>query len=96
MPIIIIVSLMFYLFYKVKYFRTKDQLRRSFISAKSKIALGLLVSVFGINQYTIHYPSTTSLIIGIIFLVLGLGSIVMGYREFKFYYPYIAEKAKNA
>lgn len=54
--ILIIVSFSFYIFYKVKFFRSKQPAERQWISAKSRIALGSFVAIFGLNQlfYTIQ------------------------------------------
>lgn len=91
----IFLSLSFYLFYKIKYFRTKQPMERKFLSAKSSIALGLFISLFGINRYIIH-QSTISLIIGMLFLIVGIGSIWTGYRAYKYFYPLVISEAKES
>ncbi|MFC3883223.1 YtpI family protein [Bacillus songklensis] len=84
--ILIIISLSFYLYFKTKYFRTKRPMEKQWISAKSSIALGAFVLLFGINQYFIH-QSTLSIVIGILFIAMGGGSIWAGMRAYKYYYP---------
>lgn len=91
--IFIIFSLSFYLYFKTKYFRTKQPMEKQWISAKSSIALGAFVFLFGINQYFI-YQSTLSLVIGLLFIAVGGGSIWAGIRAYKYYYP-LAIKETN-
>jgi uncharacterized membrane-anchored protein len=90
--ILIIISLSFYLYFKTKYFRTKRPMEKRWISAKSSIALGAFVLLFGINQYFI-YQSTLSIVIGVLFIAMGGGSIWAGIRAYKYYYPLTVKEA---
>ncbi|MGG3955873.1 YtpI family protein [Bhargavaea massiliensis] len=92
--ILIVFSLAFYLFYKIKYFRSKKPMERKWISAKSSIALGSFVFFFAINQFLIH-RSTVSLIIGIVFILFGAGSIWAGYRAHRYYFPLAVKEAEE-
>ncbi|MDQ0245892.1 putative membrane-anchored protein [Bacillus fengqiuensis] len=92
--IFIIFSISFYLYFKIKYFRTKQPMEKQWISAKSSIALGAFVLLFGINQYFI-YQSTLSLVIGLIFIAMGAGSIWAGVRAYKYYYPLVVKEANE-
>lgn len=93
--ILIVISLSFYIFYKAKYYRTKRPVEKQWISAKSSIALGLFVSFFALNQFFLH-NSTVSTIIGIIFLLVGGGSVWAGYRAYKHLLPLAIQEAKQA
>lgn len=84
LPVIIIISLVFYVYYKVSILRSKDGLTQAYFNAMSRICLGTFVSVFGINQY-LFYETRLALFIGIVFLVLGIMQIVHGYKQAKFY-----------
>lgn len=84
LPIIIIISLVFYVYYKVAIFKSKDGLTQAYFNAMSRICLGVFVGVFGINQY-LFYETKLSLFIGLIFLVLGTMQAVHGYKQAKFY-----------
>lgn len=98
MPILVIVitiSLMFYLFYKVLYFRSKRPMERKWIGAKSTVALGLFVACFGFNRL-LFQPSTVSIVVGIIFLLLGSFNIWGGIKEYKHYLPLAAKEAANS
>lgn len=83
-PIIIVLSLVLYIYFKVEIFRSKDGLEQAYSNAKSRICLGTFVLFFGINQY-VFYQSRFSLFIGIIFIVLGGLQIVVGWKAVKHY-----------
>src|SRR5699024_7710774 len=83
-PILIILSLVLYVYYKVSILKSKDGLTQAYFNAKSRICLGVFVASFGINQY-LFYLSKLSLFIGIIFTILGLMQITLGYKQAKFY-----------
>jgi fumarate reductase subunit C len=92
--ILIILSLSFYVYFKVTYFRVKDAMHRKWISAKSSIALGTFIVSFAINQM-IAEPTQITLIVGVIFLLLGSGSIWAGIRAYNYYLPRVVEEANH-
>jgi|GEM_PF-193992 len=97
MPVFVILitfSLAFYAYYKIKYFRSNRPIERRWLSAKSSICLGLFILFFAIHQFIIN-QSTVSLIIGILFLLVGGGSAWAGYRAYKHYLPLVTEEAKK-
>lgn len=83
-PIIIMVSIVMYVYYKVAIIRTKDKLTQAYFNAKSRICLGSFVFFFAINQY-IFYQTQISLFIGIVFLILGGMQLSRGFKEVKHY-----------
>ncbi|QGQ47511.1 YtpI family protein [Metabacillus sediminilitoris] len=89
--VIIVISLAFYVYYKTKVYRAKNQLLKHWISAKSSMALGVFVAFFGLNQLFL-YRSSISLIVGILFLLVGLGSCWAGYRAYKHYLPLVMKE----
>ena len=93
--ILIIISFSFYIFYKAKYFRTKRPVEKQWISAKSSMALGLFVSFFAVNQFFLR-TSTVSTIVGIVFLLVGGGSVWAGYRAYKHLLPLAIQEAKQS
>lgn len=92
--ILIIFSLSFYAYYKIKYFRSHRPVERRWISAKSSMALGSFVFFFGMNQFFL-YSSTVTYLVGTIFLLVGGGSIWAGYRAYKHYLPLAIEEAEQ-
>ncbi|MFX3623926.1 MAG: YtpI family protein [Ectobacillus sp.] len=97
MPILaflIVISLMFYLFYKTKYFRTQRPMEKRWLSGKSGIALGLFVGLFGLNQFFVH-DTTLSKIVGTLFLIYGAAIVYNGIRQYKHFLPLAIEEAEK-
>ncbi|MCM3596515.1 YtpI family protein [Metabacillus idriensis] len=92
--ILIIFAFSFYLFYKVKFYRTKKPMEKQWLSAKSSIALGIFVFFFGLNQLFLFH-STVSLVVGIIFMIVGLASSWAGYKAYKHYLPFALKESKQ-
>ncbi|WP_368652330.1 YtpI family protein [Ornithinibacillus sp. 4-3] len=84
LPIIIILSVVFYIYYKVAILKTRDRLTQLYFNAKSRICLGSFILFFGINQYRV-FQTQISLFIMIVFVVLGVMQIVRGFNESKHY-----------
>ena len=83
-PIIIVLSTVLYIYYKVAILKTKENLKKEYFNAKSHICLGSLVFFYGINQY-IYYQTKLSLFFGIIFVLLGAMQLNRGLKETKHY-----------
>lgn len=90
----IVVSIAFYVFYKMKAYRSKNLLEKRWMSAKSSIALGIFVASFGANQMFL-FRSTLAFVIGIIFIVIGLASAWAGYRAYKHFLPQVMKEAQQ-
>ncbi|MBA9025881.1 MULTISPECIES: YtpI family protein [Bacillaceae] len=91
---VICVSLAFYLFYKIKSARTRLPMEKKWLKGKSSIALGVFVATYGINQL-ILFQTTTTFIIGAIFIVIGGLSIWGGFKVYKHFLPLAIEEAKH-
>ncbi|MBM7597712.1 hypothetical protein JOC34_000069 [Virgibacillus halotolerans] len=83
-PIIIVLSLVLYVYYKVAILKTRDALTQAYYNAKSRLCLGSFVFFFGINQY-IFYLTRLSLFIGIIFLIFGGMQMYVGFKQVRHY-----------
>lgn len=97
MPIfvlLIVLSFVFYIFYKIKYVRSKRPAERKWLSAKSSIALGLFVGLFGLNQLFL-FQTTITYIVAAIFIIIGTLSVWSGVKAYKFYLPLAAKEAKE-
>lgn len=90
--VLIIFSLAFYIYLKAKYFRTKLPAERKWISAKSSIALGSFVALFGVNQLFLFHTALTYVIAGI-FIILGTVNIIAGIKAYKYFLPLAKEEA---
>ncbi|MEN2765572.1 YtpI family protein [Ornithinibacillus xuwenensis] len=83
-PIVIVLSIVLYLYYKVAILKTRDGLTQAYFNAKARICLGIFILSFGINQY-IFYQTKVSLFIGMLFVILGILQLIRGVRETKHY-----------
>ncbi len=92
--VLIVVSLVFYLFFKIKSVRTQLPMEKKWISGKSSIALGAFVAFFGINQLFL-FQSIVTYIVAAVFILIGGTSLIGGYKMYKFYLPYAIEEAEH-
>ncbi|MBU8879693.1 YtpI family protein [Bacillus sp. FJAT-29790] len=95
MPVLVILitlSLSFYFVYKVKYVRCKRPAERNWISAKSRVALGIFVALFGVNQLFLNGNTITYIIAGV-FILFGGFTIFWGLKAYKYYLPLAAKEA---
>lgn len=93
--IFIAILLAFYLFYKTKYIRSNRPVEKKWLSAKSSIALGLFVCLFGINHLFFISRSTITYIISFIFILYGAVFSWVGYKKYKHYLPFAIKEAKS-
>ncbi|HLS23293.1 MAG TPA: YtpI family protein [Pseudogracilibacillus sp.] len=82
--ILIVISIVMYIYYKVAILKTKETLLQKYQNAKARIFLGIFLISFAINQY-IAVQIKTILIISIIFIFLGVLQLVDGYKQAKHY-----------
>lgn len=97
MPILvllIVLSFVFYIFYKIKYIRSRRPAERKWLSAKSSIALGVFVALFGLNQLFL-FQTIVTYIVGAIFIIIGSISVWGGIKAYKFYLPHAAKEAEE-
>lgn len=93
--VLIVISIVIYFFYKAKAFRTKAVIEKNWINTKASIALGSFLVFFGINQIFLRYDSTVALVVSIIFILLGLANIILGYKAYRHYLPLAIEEAEQ-
>lgn len=97
MPILvifIILSLAFYIFYKVKFVRSRQPVEKKWISSKSSMALGLFIALFGINQLFL-FQTTVTYIVAVIFIIMGILSVWSGWKAYKYFLPLAIEEAER-
>lgn len=89
-----IVSLVFYLFFKFKQFRTTYVLpiRKKMFASMAGVSLGLFLIFFGINQVILFEKMTIYIVAGI-FILLGLYVSIFNFRAAKHYRKFIEEEA---
>jgi Na+/H+ antiporter NhaD/arsenite permease-like protein len=91
---LIVVLFVFYLFYKTKYFRSNRPIEKKWLSAKSSIALGLFVCLFGLNHLLFISKSTVTYIIAAIFIIYGALFTWIGIKKYKHYLPFAIKEAE--
>lgn len=91
---LIVISLSFYVYYKIKYVRSRLQMERKYLSGKSSIALGLFVAFFGINQLFLYHTITTY-IVAAVFIIIGFLSAGTGFKAFKYYRPFALKEIEE-
>jgi len=69
-------------------------MEKRWLSGKSSIALGIFVTLFGINSLFL-FQETTTYIVAAIFLLFGVGSIWAGYKVYQYYSPLAIEEAEK-
>lgn len=92
---LIVLLFAFYLFYKTKYFRSNRLVEKKWLSAKSNIALGLFVCLFGINHLIFIANSTVTYMVAAIFILYGATFSWIGFKKYKHYLPFAIEEAKE-
>lgn len=95
MVIFIVILFAFYLFYKTKYFRSNREVEKKWLSAKSSIALGLFVCLFGLNHLIFISQSTVSYIVAAVFIIYGSFFTWVAYKKYKHYLPFAIKETES-
>jgi Ca2+/Na+ antiporter len=91
--VLIVLLFALYLFYKTKYFRSNRPVEKKWLSAKSTIALGLFVFLFGINSIFIS-QTTLTWIVAALFMCIGGLNVWSGFKQYKHYLPFAIEESE--
>lgn len=92
--ILIVVSVVFYLFQKVKAFRATSPGLKRWTQTKANISLGTALASVGLLLLFTN-RGLVDIIIGSIFTLLGAANILLGMRAYKLYKPYAAEEVEK-
>ncbi|WP_078555479.1 YtpI family protein [Bacillus alkalicellulosilyticus] len=92
--ILIIIFAVFFLYFKVKVWKTKAPLEKKWLQTKANMSLGAFLVAYGLNS--LYFPrSTLEIVVGIVFVLLGAANIFFGYKAYKHYLPYVIEESKS-
>ncbi|WP_422122962.1 YtpI family protein [Planococcus sp. X10-3] len=91
--LLIILSGVFYFYYKTKQFRATLPIRKKWYASTASVFLGSFIMFFGINQLFRFSGAVTYIIAGI-FIVLGIALIVYNYKATKHYHQFVAEETR--
>lgn len=83
-PIIVVISAVLYIYYKVAILKSKDGLTQAYFNAKARICLGTFMLFFGVNAY-VNFQDRLSLFVAIVFFIFGIMQIGTGYKRAKHY-----------
>ncbi|OMF35905.1 hypothetical protein BK133_09420 [Paenibacillus sp. FSL H8-0548] len=81
----IFISLVFSAVFSFKARRSKDARNRSMLSAKMNISMGIMLLFIALVQLFLSGESTLRIVIGAIFLVLGVFNLFAGLRNLSMY-----------
>lgn len=87
----IVVSFVWYFYFKTKQFRTTLPIRKKWFAAKASICLGAFILFFGLN-FLIVFPSTLTYVISAIFILLGGYFMYHNYKLSKHYGQFVQEE----
>nr|WP_285890467.1 YtpI family protein [Halalkalibacter oceani] len=88
--IIIIFSAVFFIYNKIKTWRTPPSLLNRLYQTKATLSLGFFLTAFGANL--LFTPrGTIDIVVGAVFALLGIANIVFGYRAYRHYIPQLDE-----
>ncbi|WP_100405102.1 YtpI family protein [Bacillus solitudinis] len=82
--IIIVFSAVFFIYNKVKTWRTEESLLKRLYQTKAGLSLGVLLTSFAINLLVIP-RGTIDFVIGAVFLLFGITNVIFNFRAYKHY-----------
>ncbi|WP_203333215.1 YtpI family protein [Planococcus beigongshangi] len=90
---LIVISAVFYFYYKTKQFRATLPIRKKWYAATASLFLGSFILFFGINQLMVFTGIVTYIISGI-FIILGLALVIHNYKAARHYHKFVAEETR--
>ena len=87
----IVITVVFYLYFKTKQFRTDLPIRKKWYANRAGIALGILLILFGINQIILYHTVLTYVVCAIM-IVFGVFVCINYSKRVRHYGQYIAEE----
>ncbi|MGG0656346.1 YtpI family protein [Rummeliibacillus pycnus] len=88
---LIIITFVFYFYFKTKQFRTNLPIRKKWYANRAGVALGILLILFGINQIILYHTVLTYVVCAIM-IVFGLFACINYNKRVHHYAQYIAEE----
>ncbi|WP_088103813.1 YtpI family protein [Halalkalibacter urbisdiaboli] len=82
--IIIVFSAVFFIYNKVKTWRSDESLIKRLYQTKAGLSLGFLLTAFAANLLVMP-RGKVDIIIGIIFIIFGIANVVFNFRAYKHY-----------
>jgi len=83
--VLIAVSLVFSIYYSIKYRRQQQPVSRGIYQAKQNIAMGTMLVLLSIYLLYLMPGTNMRITIGVLFLLIGLFNLFAGFRNQSFY-----------
>lgn len=92
--ILIILSLVFFIYFRIRTWRIKEPFKKQWTLSKANIALGSFIFFFGLNRLILG-PGTIVLIVCLVFIVYGAFIVYGGIRAYRHYVPFVVQEAEE-
>ncbi|GIP17016.1 hypothetical protein J40TS1_26580 [Paenibacillus montaniterrae] len=83
--VLIFISLLFSIFYSVRSRQAKDPVRKGLLGGKLNVSMGAMLILMSIIQLLYSNESTLRIVLGAVFLLLGLFNLFAGLRNVSYY-----------
>ncbi len=84
--IIIVFAAVFFLYNKVRTWRTPESLLKRMYQTKATLSLGTFIAVFGLSLI-VTPRGTVDWTVGSVFFLLGVFNLIYGYKAYRHYLP---------
>ncbi|MDG5786991.1 YtpI family protein [Evansella sp. AB-P1] len=91
--IIIIISLVFYVYNKVQQAKAPGPAEKRWYAAKGSIAIGIFFITFGVSSY-INLGTSVAAIVSLIFTVFGLLNVIFGIKFYRTFLPFAKKEVE--
>lgn len=89
--VFIVFSFVAYFYFKTKQFRSALPIAKKWYQSKAGVALGIFISIFGLNQAYLFQTTTTFIIVGI-FLLFGIAVTFDNIKKTRHYGKFVQEE----
>lgn len=93
--VLIVLSGLLFIMYRIKVFRTKHPLLKKFNSSKANISLGVFLTSFGLNRLLVQ-PQVITYVVAGIFIVYGAFFTYDHIKRSRFYYQELRRNNENS
>lgn len=92
--VIIIVSLVLFVYYKVQQAKSPGFMEKRWYSAKGSIAVGIFFISFGVNAYN-SLGSQVAAYVAVLFVGFGLVNVIFGTRDYRRFLPLARQEVEE-
>ncbi|WP_157812132.1 YtpI family protein [Alteribacter populi] len=93
-PIVIVVSLILFVYYKVQQVKATGLMEKRWYGAKGSIAVGIFIAIFGLNAM-INFGTSIATFVGVIFIIYGGINVFFGIKNYQTFLPYAKQEAEE-